>query len=461
MSYPGRFSGWARGCGRQPLESLSQMFQGWVKLPGDFGNPPRERVFTPARTFWLFLSQILDENGGCREALRRFQAWLCLEEGRTISPSTAAYCTARGRLGLQDIQAASGRVAHKMEQLSTGLWCGRKVKVVDGTGLSMPDTPDNQEAWPQPKKAKLGCGFPVMRALALFSLASGAILGFAYDALAVGERTLLRRLSDLLVPGDVLLGDRGFCGFADFYSLSLRGIDCVTRKNARRKNASVVRRLGKKDHLVTWKKSDSCPKWMDLADWSAMPAFLVVREVEVSVSIPGFRTQTLFVVTTLLDPRAYPASSLSDLYFRRWRAELFLRDIKITLGIDVLRCLSREMINKEIWMAITAYNLIRAMMMEASRALEGPLDRISFKGTVSAIRQWSPVLASPHMSQERRIALYEAMMESIARDKLPDRPRRFEPRARKRRPKTYQLLNRPRHVFREISHRNRYKVALS
>ena len=461
MGYPGRLSVGGRRCAQRSLAHLRQMFGGWVELPEDFGSPARDRIFTPHRTFWLFLSQILDENGCCREALRRFQAWLHLEEGRTISPSTAGYCTARGRLRLPDIQQASGRVADKMERLSAGLWCGRRVKVVDGTGLSMPDTPNNQEAWPQPKGITSGCGFPLMRAVVLFSLASGAILDLAHGAKTVAERTLARRLWGLLAPGDVLLGDRGFCGFADFYHLSLLGVDCVTRKHSRRKNACVLKRLGRGDRIVAWKKSGPCPKWMDAADWRAMPDFLVIREVEVSVSNPGFRTQTLFVVTTLLDPQTYPASSLSGLYLRRWRAELFLRDIKVTLGIDVLRCLSREMIEKELWMAVTAYNLIRALMLESARLSDSAIERMSFAGTVAAICQWSPVLALPHLTREKRRALYESMIESIARDKLPDRPGRREPRAKKRRPKNYQLLNSPRRLFREKYHWKKCKIALT
>jgi len=200
---------------------------------------------------------------------------------------------------------------------------------------------------------------------------------------------------------------------------------------------------------------------MDAADWRAMPDFLVIREVEVSVSNPGFRTQTLFVVTTLLDPQTYPASSLSGLYLRRWRAELFLRDIKVTLGIDVLRCLSREMIEKELWMAVTAYNLIRALMLESARLSDSAIERMSFAGTVAAICQWSPVLALPHLTREKRRALYESMIESIARDKLPDRPGRREPRAKKRRPKNYQLLNSPRRLFREKYHWKKCKIALT
>jgi len=337
-----------------------------------------------------------------------------------------------------------------------GLWCGRRVKVVDGSGLSMPDTAENQAVYPQSRRQKPGCGFPVMRIVALFSLATGAIVALAKDALRVHERTLFRRLWDSLDPGDVVLADRGFCSYADYYRLARRGVDAVMRKNGRRSvGATPGRRLGKGDRLVHWHKTGRCPKWLDREAWDAMGDRLTVREVHFVVDTPGFRSQAITVSTTLLDPRAYPTNAFIELYRRRWMAELFLRDIKTTLGMDILTCKSPDMVHKELLMYLIAYNLVRALMLEASLRHGVPVHRISFKGTLSTVREWTPILAAA--SRTRRRALVDRLIAILARDPLPHRPNRVEPRARKRRPKNYQLLSKPRHELTEVMHRNRYR----
>lgn len=324
----------------------------------------------------------------------------------------------------------------------------------------MPDTAENQAVYPQSWRQKPGCGFPVMRVVALFSLATGAILAVAKDTLRVAERTLFRRLWSRLDPGDVVLADRGFCGYADFVCLAQRGVDSVMRKNARRSvGATPGRRLGKGDRLVHWHKTGRCPKWLEPDAWKAMADRLTVREIHFVVDIPGFRTRAITVSTTLLDPQAYPTDAFIELYRRRWMAELFLRDIKTTLGMDVLSCKSPDMVHKELLMYLIAYNLVRALMLEASLRHGVPVHRMSFKGTLSTVREWAPILASA--SRTRRRALVDHLLAILARDPLPHRPNRVEPRARKRRPKNYQLLSKPRHAFKEIKHRNKHKKPLS
>jgi hypothetical protein len=229
----------------------------------------------------------------------------------------------------------------------------------------------------------------------------------------------------------------------------------------RRKNSRVIRRLGKSDQIVEWRKSGIRPKWLAPRTWLSLPETIMVREVKVNMQNPGFRTQTIFVVTTLLDSKEYKASDLAGLYRRRWNIELFFRDIKTTMDMDVLRCLTPKMVEIELWMYVLAYNLVRAVMMEAALKSGVPNDRISFKGTLSTVRQWAPLMALPELAEKDRLALYSQMLTYIASDKLPHRPGRNEPRARKRRPKAYQLLNKPRATFREIMHRNRYKKPLS
>lgn len=420
----------------------------------------------PSRTFWLFLSQVLEQDGSCREALRKFLAWLALEKKRTASPKTTGYCKARKRLREEDIEAVHHQVVRNIEARgeANGWWCGRTVKVIDGSSVSMPDTPANQEQYPQPTNQKQGCGFPVMRIVAVFSLATGVLLDVAKGALCVHERTLFRSLWDLFEPGDVVLADRGFTGYADFHSLKERGVDPVMRNHqGRKKGVTKLKRLGKDDQLLAWHKmkAHQRPKWMSVEQWQAMPDRLTVRQISIRVDVPGFRTQAIVVVTTLLDPKAFPAATFAELYRKRWAVELYLRHIKTTMGMDVLRCKTPEMVEKELQMHLIAYNLIRALMLEAATAHAVHLERLSVKGTIATIRQWAPTLAQGQSDPTGLRVLYHLMLHYIAADPVPNRPNRTEPRARKRRPKNYQLLNKPRRLFREVPHRNRYQKSKS
>ncbi|HQO21085.1 MAG TPA: IS4 family transposase [Acidobacteriota bacterium] len=413
-----------------------------------------------ARVFWLFLSQVLEKDCSCRESLRKFQAELFRESGRRSSPSTAAYCKARLKLRPGEVRRISGGIAGRMNKACPWSWYGRQVKVVDGTGVSMPDSPANKRAWPLSGKSRPGCWFPVMRMVAIFSLATGALMELAHGPLGVHERTLCRSLWSILERGDVLLGDRGFCGFADFFLLKSKGVDCVMRKHGRRINAGVIRKINKRDRIVEWRKTGVIPKWLDRSEWEAIPEAMAVREVEVTVMNPGFRTRKVFVVTTLLDEKLYPAGSISELYRKRWRVELYFRDIKTTMAMDVLKCKTPEMIETELWMKVVAYNLIRAIMMQAALKNGAPIEKLSFKGTVSTILSWN-IYRGVYNKGSNLLDTFCAMLDYIAQDLVPDRPDRIEPRARKRRPKNYQLLNKPRHLFHEISHRNRHKKGLS
>ena len=414
--------------------------------------------FPPSRTFWLFLSQVLAADRSCREAVRKFLAWLALEQERTASPKTGAYCTARGRLRLGDIEAAYRQVAGATENAGRqDKWFGRRVRVFDGSSVSMPDTQANQERYPQPKNQKPGCGFPVMRIVAGFSVATGAVLDVAKGALTVSERTLFRELWPLLAPRDVALADCGFCSYADFYFLGQQGVDCVMRNHQRRTvGIKPVKTLGKGDRLIKWLKMKPCPKWLTKDQWTAVPAQLLVREITFTVDVPGFRSETIVIATTLLDSRQFPKQAFVELYRRRWMVELFLRDIKTTMGMAVLRCKTPAMVEKELAMYMVAYNLVRALVLKAAQTKGLAPFRLSFKGSIATIRKWAPVMAAAHLSQAKREVMTDALLECIARDPVPLRPNRAEPRARKRRPKNYQLLNKPRRLFKEIQHRNRY-----
>lgn len=448
-----RFAGMA-------VNKLENTLSGWVAFPGGFGEGKRVRLFPPPKMFWLFLSQVLERDGSCRESLRRFQAGLFRESRRTSSASTAGYCKARLKLRSGEIREISGEIAGRMGKACPWSWRGRQVKVVDGTGISMPDSPDNRQTWPLSNRSSEGCGFPVMRMVAVFSLATGALIDLAHGSLRVHERTLCRSLWDTLESGDVLLGDRGFCGFADFFLLKLKGVDCVMRKHGRRINSGVIRKISRRDRIVEWRKTGIIPKWLDRNEWEAMPQTMAVREVEVTVQNPGFRTRKVFVVTTLLDEKRYPAASISELYRKRWRVELYFRDIKITLSMDILKCKTPAMIETELWMKVVAYNLIRAVIMEAALKHGVPIESLSFKGTISTILAW-PMDYLMRNNRKYLSKAFEAMFAYIVADKVPRRTDRTEPRARKRRPKNYQLLNKSRKTFHEISHKNRYRKLLS
>ena len=462
LRHRGRLFAQVRRLGEKSPTQLAHLFGKWVNLKEDFGNPKRLRLFFPSRVFWLFLFQVLTPDGSCRETLRKFLAWLAAQRGKLASVSTASYCKARARLPLKGIQTLSGRIAQKVVENETpdDLWRGRKVKVIDGSGVSMPDTPQNQQAWPQSKRSKAGCGFPVMRIVAIFSLASGALIALAKGALHDNERTLFRQLWKFLRPGDVALADRGFCSYADFFLLAKRGVDSVMRKHQHRTvGVSLLKKLGKDDKLVEWRKTKVRPKWLNEKQWNNIPEKIVLREITIHVNVKGFRTHTITVATTLIDPVAFPASAFAELYFKRWRVELYLRDIKITMGMDILRCKTPQMVETELWMRIIAYNLIRAVMQDAAITHRLPPERLSFKGTLSTLRQWAPSLSSPHIDKIGRLDLYKTMLYYIAHDTVPIRPNRIEPRARKRRSKNYQLLNKPRKLFKEILHKNRYRKA--
>jgi hypothetical protein len=447
------------------LSELVSIFSPWIDVPETFGPAGRKRLFSPLRrTFWLFLSQVLAADPSCRETVRKALAWLALLSGKMASPSTAAYCKARARLPQQDIDALHRQVTQTVEAryAQEHLWYGRRVKILDGTGLSMPDTAANRKVYPLSKRAKPGCGFPLMRLVVLFCLSTGLILQVAKGTLKTAERTLARSLWNSLKPGDILLADRGFCGYADFFYLAQRGLDCVMRNHSRRTKAlSVVKKISKADSLILWHKTGRCPKWLTPQQWLDMPGTIKLRQISFCLAIPGFRTRAITVVTTLLDYKAYPKEALADLYGTRWMAELFLRDIKTTMGMDILRCKTPQMVHKEISMYLMAYNLTRALMLEAARRHGVSPFRISFKGTIATVRQWAPILTAAHLDPLSRQHLTETLLEYLATDLLPKRPHRSEPRARKRRQKNYQLLTKPRRIFKESPHRNHHTRSLS
>jgi IS4 transposase len=404
-------------------------------------------IYTPVVTTLVFLWQCLSADASCQDAVSKLVAHRAASGEKACSSNTGAYCTARERLPESVVK---GLVRHTGQELDRQAkdewrWKGRKVKVVDGSTVSMPDTPANQAAYPQPSNQKAGVGFPIARILVIFSLAVGTALELAIcpcKGKGQSELGLFRQLVDTLEPDDVLLADRFHCTWFTLASARDRGAHVVARLHASRaSDFRRGRRLGKDDHLVRWAKPRK-PDWMDQATYDALPAFLEVREVRLRVAVKGFRAQTIVVATTLLDPETFSVQDLTDLYRQRWQAELDLRSLKVTLGMDVLRCKSPEMVRKELWMHLLAYNLIRTVMAQAA-ATHGRAPRtLSFKASLQTLRAFQPHLESATPATVAHLAA--AVLKALIQHEVGNRPDRVEPRARKRRPKPYPLLQQPR-----------------
>jgi hypothetical protein len=407
----------------------------------------RDCVFTPMLTLWAFLCQVLCTDGSCRAAVLRVIAFLTARGEEPCSPKTDPYCKARARLPeglLARLTRATGQQLHQQAPSHWRLQ-GRRVKIVDGTTVSMPDTPDNQKAYPQPKTQQPGVGFPMARLVVVFCLTCATVLDLAVGPCLgkeTGEGALFRTLAGQLDEEDVLLGDRCFCSYFDVALLRRRRVHVVLRLHQRRRaDFRRGRRLGRDDHLVTWTKP-KCTDWLDEATYGLLPETLLLREVRVRVSQRGFRTKVLVVVTTLLEPGAAPAADIAELYRARWQAELDLRSLKVTLDMDVLRCQSAAMVRKELWAHLLAYNLIRTQLAQAAQLHEVTPRELSFTGGLQAFQAFAEQLLGCRAQQ--LLGRCRTLLGLMAAYRVGDRPDRYEPRARKRRPKKYPVLNRPR-----------------
>jgi hypothetical protein len=429
----------------------------WLLSQTDEGPNSREQIYSVRRTFFGFLYQVLNPDCPCREVVRQVQSLFALLSPRRISQATGAYCQARGRLPIDSLARLRCAVAAHAERAAQ-LWKGFCVKVIDGTGISMPDTLKNQRAYPQSREQKPGCGFPFMKMVGVFSLATGALLDYAKGNKHQHELSLLHRLLDQFKPGDLALADRGFSCYTLVALLWMKKVPALFRlHHARGGDLRKGKRLGSHDRLVVWKKPQNWerPRYLPLALWNAIAPELPVRILRFSLSRAGYRTRSLTLVTTLVDAQLYPAEQLALLYAKRWQIELWFRDIKTSMGMEVLRCQSPKMIHKELEMFFIAYNLIRCLMIQASQAYEVEIQRLSFKGTVDGVRQFSVAIAQAH-SRKKQKQLINQLLQTIAEDLVPDRPGRREPRAVKRRPKPGAWLTKHRHKFKDSQHRNRY-----
>jgi hypothetical protein len=406
-----------------------------------------DRIFTPMVTLWTFLSQIHSDDPSCRAAVARLNATRVAQGLEPGSPLTGGYCKARKRLAeplLYRLMQQSGQRLQQQVPMAW-YWHGRAVKIVDGSGVSMPDTEANQQDYPQPGSQAPGLGFPVARIVVVLSLACGAVVAAAVGRLKgknTSEPMLFHSLHAHLERNDVILADRYYCSYWEVALLLGQGIDVVMRAHQRRAvDFRRGQRLGHEDHLLHWSKPKR-PAWMDEATYAGLPATVEMRELRIRVTQRGFRTRVVLVATTLRDPEAFAKEELAGLYRARWHAELDLRSIKQTMQMDVLRCKTPAMVRKEIWGHLLVYNLLRAAMAQAALR-QGMLPRqVSLQGARQTLEAFRSQLSQASPTQ--RAGVIQIVLSAIARHRVGTRPDRYEPRAVKRRPKPYPLLRVPR-----------------
>jgi len=409
-----------------------------------------DRIYSPLVTLWVFLGQVLSRDHSCRAAVARLIAHRVSRGERACSAETGAYCQARKRLPEEFFAAVARKTGQVLDEGADQgwLWKGRRVLVYDGSTVSMPDTAENQQVYPEPPQQQPGLGFPLARIAAFFSLSCGAVIDLAispYAGKGNSEMGMLRKLWEVLRPGDIMLADRYLCAWHEIYLLKQRGIDTVTRvHHCRRVDFRRGKRLSKDDHIVAWRRP-GCIRSIDWQTLKLLPELLTIRETHVRIQQPGFRCRSMIVVSTLLDAEAVTASNLAELYRARWNAELDLRSLKQTMQMDILRCKTPELVRKEIWTHILAYNLIRTIIAQAANKHHIEPRTISFKGAVQSLEAFQPfVAAQGDRDRAHRRYLYHKLLDAIATHRVADRPDRFEPRQRKRRQKKYDRMMKPR-----------------
>jgi hypothetical protein len=398
----------------------------------------RERRYPPTVTLAMFLGQVMSADGSCQNAVNQAIVHRLLSGMDPGSVNTGGYCIARQRLP-QQMVCTLGRQSGALLSAHTPqkwLWRGRPVKLVDGTTVSMPDTPQNQERFPQHAAAEPGAGFPLARLVGVISLSHGAVLDAAigpYKGKGNGEHGLLRQLLECFVPGDVILADAYFTSYFLIAELRARGVDVLFEQHGGRGRSTDFRlgeKLGARDHVVKWRKPKKRPAWMSAEEYQAYPQEMAVREVKVGKKV---------LVSTLLNARKAPKGALGELFGQRWNVELDLRNIKTTLGMERLSCLTPQMCEKEVWVYLLAYNLIRLLMAQAAVQAELLPRQLSFKHTLQIWVAWSQRQFLSTAAEDTA-----TLFTLIAQIRVGHRPGRLEPRAVKTRPKTFPRLNKSR-----------------
>ncbi len=422
----------------------------------EHGVQYRDRVFSPVTTIWGFLSQVLSEDRSCRDTVSRIIAHRAANGMPPCSPSTASYCNARSRIHTSVLSTLAKRTAEELQRSvpDQWKWNGRSVFIVDGSHVSMPDTAENQAVYPQPPNQKPGIGFPLARITVVLSLATGTCHDLAiapYKGKGTGEKTLFRRMYDTLNPGDVVLADALFDDYFITCELCNRGVDLVARAKYERVKTRIAESRPDGD-LIVWQRPNK-PRGMTREQYRTYPKQLLMRQVMVDARDKNNRVSQFKVITTILT-RSIGGKQIGDLYERRWEGEIDIRSIKSTMEMDVLRCKTPDMVHKEIWTHLLAYNLLRTVMAVAANENDIEPRKVSFKGAKQALTAFAPKIEAAR--PEDRRALIDAMLTTIAYHRVGDRPGRWEPRARKRRSRKANRLMQPRHIAKLSQNRSRW-----
>jgi hypothetical protein len=392
----------------------------------------RERKYPPTVTLAMFLGQVLSADGSCQNAVNDAIVNQLLSGLAAASANTGGYCLARQRLPTEmvcELARQTGALLNKRTPQGW-LWRGRHVKLTDGTTTLMPDTSENQADFPQHGQQEFGAGFPLARIVAVISLSNGGVLDIAmgaYKGKGTGEHGLFRELLECFVAGDVMLADSYYCSYFLIAALLARGVDVLFEQHgARNTDFRTGEKVGTRDHVVKWSKPAARPEWMTPEEHEGYPAELTLREVKVGKKV---------LVTSFLNPCEVCKRELGKLFLQRWNVELDLRNIKTTLGMERLSCKTPEMCEKELWVYMLAYNLIRLLMAEAA-AQAGVLPRqLSFKHTLQVWIAWSQRQFLSDAPEDTT-----ALFRLIAQVRVGNRPGRIEPRLVKRRPKPFPRL---------------------
>lgn len=409
----------------------------------------RYRVYSHEVTFWAFLSQVIGEDGSCAKAVSEVQQWY--RQGNLAVPSanTASYVEARQRLP----EAMLGKIhRHLFDELerhttSENRWRTHRVKAIDGTSAQMPDTETNQAKYPQPSGQEAGCGFPVVQLVGLLDLNHGGWEDFVESTIQTSELKGLDQLFGCIARDDILVGDRAFVSYETVGRLLGTGAFFVGRNHQSRKlDFRKGKKLGPNERLQVWRK----PHWqtpgssLTQEEWRELPDEIPIRIIRSSALGRDSRPTTRYIVTTLLDAQKYPAEEIASLYLHRWEIELRFRDIKTTMGMDMLRTQSPEMVRKELMMHMIAYNALRLLMLKSSTIHGCNHRRLSFKGALQVLASSAGGFVASRGKPASRRGARSDLMERIAERIVPERPGRNEPREVKRRPKSSRWLQTPR-----------------
>jgi hypothetical protein len=422
------------------------------QLLSEHRTTQRDRIYPDEVTFWTFLSQIFSEDGSCARAVARVQEWMRSKNLPPPSSSTSSYAYARLALPIQMLQEVHGSLCDQLDaNLSRDdLWRGFRVKALDGTSAQMPDSPANQKEYPQPASQAPGCGFPVIGLVGLIDLGHGGLRDFSHSTIETGEMRGYDQLENYLSKGDLLVADRLYSSYEVIARLQEKGVEFIGRQHhARKLDFRRGRKIGPNQRIQVWKKPRSQPALSRLSaqEWEQLPGEMAMRIIRTKGPDREDKPRVRYVVTTLLDAERYPWEEVASLYLHRWEIELRFRDIKTTMGMEMLRTKSPEMVRKEVLMHLIAYNVVRLLMLKAGKAHGVNHRRISFKGVIQVLEEcrigFEKALGKPRLLAAEKDNLWERIAERV----VVERPGRSEPRKKKRRPKSYGWMQQPRHTF--------------